>query len=167
MQLSTKSRYGTRAVLDIALHFHKGPESLNNISARQEISSKYLGQIVTRLLAAGILESVRGPRGGYVLGRSPGKIKVGEIIRVLDGSMAPVRCADRSEICERNSTCAVREVWVQMKESMESVVDDITVADLVNRQKELDGSPLPGGEKEKSSTSRVEAQEKGKPGNRR
>jgi len=91
MRLSTKSRYGTRAVLDIALHSHNGPVTLNDISVRQEISRKYLGQIVHQLLAAGILESIGGPRGGYIMGRSPKKTKLGEIIRILDGSMAPVR----------------------------------------------------------------------------
>ncbi len=139
MRLSTKSRYGTRAVLDIALHSHNGPVTLNDISVRQEISRKYLGQIVHQLLAAGILESIRGPRGGYIMGRSPKKTKLGEIIRILDGSMAPVRCVDKSKTCNRTSKCATREVWVKIKESLESVVDDITIADLVSRQKELEG----------------------------
>jgi Rrf2 family protein len=139
MHLSTKSRYGTRAVLDIALHCHQGPVTLNDISCRQGISKKYLGQIVNQLLAAGILESIRGPRGGYVLGRPPQRTKVGEIIRILDGSMAPVRCVDKPKTCNRNAKCATREIWIQIKESVEAVVNDVTVADLVTRQKEIDG----------------------------
>jgi len=140
MRLSTKSRYGTRAVLDIALHYDKGPVTLNDISERQDVSRKYLGQIVNQLLAAGILESIRGPRGGYVMGRSPKKTKVGEIIRALDGPLAPVRCVDKSNLCDRTSTCATREVWEKLKESLESVVDNITIADLMTRQRELDKS---------------------------
>jgi len=139
MQLSTKSRYGARAVVDIAMYSHNGPVTLQDISSRQEISRKYLGQIVNQLMAAGIVESIRGPRGGYVLSRSPEKTRLGEIIRTLDGSMAPVRCVDKSKSCRRNRACATREVWVKIKENLESLVDDITIADLVARQKELEG----------------------------
>ena len=138
MRLSTKSRYGTRAVIDVAQHDQNGPVTLNDISARQEISKKYLGQIINQLLAADVLESIRGPRGGYVLGRSAKQIRLGEIIRALDGSLAPVRCVDKPKICSRNKKCVTREVWTQVKESVESVIDKITVADLVVRQEKLD-----------------------------
>jgi len=138
MRLSTKSRYGTRAVLDIALHAKEGPVNLGDISARQEISKKYLGQIISQLLAAGILESIRGPQGGYILSRSPKEINVGEIIRTLDGSLAPVRCVDKPDLCDRTEKCVTREIWTKVKVSMESLFDQITVADLMVRQDELD-----------------------------
>jgi len=137
MRLSTKSRYGTRAVLDVALHAPGGPVKLGDISERQEISRKYLGQIIGQLMAAGILESIRGPQGGYLLGRSPQEIRLGDIIRTLDGSLAPVRCVDKPGLCNRNEKCVTREVWTKAKETMESLFDEITVADLVERQKEL------------------------------
>ena len=143
MRLSTKSRYGTRAVLDIALHAQEGPVNLINISKRQELSRKYLGQIISQLLTAGILESIRGPQGGYVLGRSPKEIRLGDIIRTLDGSLAPVRCVDKPDLCDRTKRCVTREVWTKAKESMESLFDQITVADLMERQEELDALTIP------------------------
>lgn len=141
MRLSTKSRYGTRAVLDIALHGRNGPVTLKEMSRRQEVSRKYLGQIINHLLTAGILESIRGPQGGYVLSRPPDSIRLGEIIRALDGSVAPSRCVDNPGVCERNAKCVTREVWTQVKESVESVIDETTIADLVARQKDLESLP--------------------------
>jgi len=138
MRLSTKSRYGTRAVLDIALHGRNGPVTLKDMSRRQEVSRKYLGQIINHLLTAGILESIRGPQGGYVLRRPPDSIRLGEIIRALDGSVAPSRCVDNPGVCDRNTKCVTREVWARVKESVESVIDDTTIADLVARQKDLE-----------------------------
>jgi Rrf2 family protein len=138
MRLSTKTRYGTRAVLDIALHAQQGPVHLGDISERQEISRKYLGQIIGQLLTAGILESIRGPQGGYILNRLPNEIRLGEIIRTLDGSLALVRCVDKPDLCNRTERCVTREVWTKAKESMESLFDQITVADLMERQEELD-----------------------------
>ena len=138
MRLSTKTRYGTRAVLDIALHAPEGPVHLGDISERQEISRKYLGQIISQLLAAGILESIRGPQGGYILSRAPGEIRLGEIVRTLDGSLAPVRCVDKPDLCDRTEKCVTREVWAKAKESMDSLFDQITVADLMERQEQLD-----------------------------
>ena len=143
MRLSTKTRYGTRAVLDIALHSQEGPANLINISKRQDLSRKYLGQIISQLLTAGILESIRGPQGGYVLGRPPKEIRLGDIIRTLDGSFAPVRCVDKPDLCERTERCVTREVWTKAKESMESLFDQITVADLMERQEELDALTIP------------------------
>jgi Rrf2 family protein len=140
MRLSTKSRYGTRAVLDIALHEHSGPVTLTDIAERQELSKKYLGQIVTQLLAAGILESMRGPQGGYVLGRDPKLIRLGEIIRTLEGSVAPVRCVDNPALCRRNKQCVTREVWSALKEGVESVIDKVTIADLVKKHKSRETS---------------------------
>jgi len=138
MQLSTKSRYGTRAVLDISIHGKDGPVTLNAISKRQNISKKYLGQIVNQLITAGILESVRGPQGGYLLAKTPKKLKLGEIIRTLDGSVAPVRCVDNPKLCRRTSKCVTREVWIQMKNSIDAVIDSVSISDLMKRQEEID-----------------------------
>jgi Rrf2 family protein len=137
MRLSTKTRYGTRAVLDIAMHGENGPVTLNEIAERQDLSKKYVGHIVNQLLAVGILESVRGPQGGYMLARPARKIRLGEIVRALDGSLSPVRCVEKPGFCDRSTKCAVREVWVALKEAVESVIDRITVAELVKRQEEL------------------------------
>ena len=141
MRFSTKTRYGTRAVLDIAMHGGKGPITLNDIARRQEVSKKYIGHIVNQLMAAGILESVRGPQGGYMLARPAKQIRLGEIIRALDGSMAPVRCVEKPAVCGRSNRCATQEIWVTLKEKCDAVVDGISMADLVRRQKKLDAMP--------------------------
>ena len=119
------------------MHGRNGPVTLKDMSRRQDVSRKYLGQIINQLLTAGILESIRGPQGGYVLSRPPDTIRLGEIIRALDGSVAPSRCVDNPTICQRNTNCVTREVWTRVKESVESVIDETTVADLVARQKDL------------------------------
>ncbi len=137
MRLSTRTRYGTRAVLDIALHAHQGPVTLNDIARRQNLSKKYLGQIVTRLLAAGILVSMRGPQGGYVLAKDPRSIRLGEILRALEGSASPVRCLEQPSTCRRTKKCATRTVWATLKEGIESTMDSISVADLVERHKDF------------------------------
>jgi len=139
LRISTKSRYGTRAALDIAIHAHTGPVTLNDISARQGISKKYLEQIIHRLLKAGLLLSVRGPRGGYLLGKTPDRIRLGEIIRALDGPVTPVRCVDDPSLCDRTPHCVTRHVWSEIKQSVESVIDRITLADLKRRQCGPDG----------------------------
>jgi Rrf2 family protein len=140
MRFSTKTRYGTRAVLDIAMHGGNGPVTLNDIAKRQDVSKKYVGHIVNQLLAAGILESVRGPQGGYMLARAPKEIRLGEIVRALEGSMAPVRCVEKSGFCGRSGKCAAQEIWVALKEKCDAVIDGITMADLVKRQKKLDAT---------------------------
>lgn len=140
MRLSTKTRYGTRAVLDIAMHGGNGPVTLNEIAKRQDVSKKYVGHIVNQLQTAGILESVRGPQGGYMLARPPKQIRLGEIIRALNGSMAPVQCVERPAFCSRSKKCATQEVWTTLKERVDDLIDGVTLADLVKRQKKLDAA---------------------------
>ena len=142
MRFSTKIRYGTRAVVDIAMHGTKGPVTLNEIAKHLDVSKKYIGHIVNQMISAGILESIRGPQGGYMLARSPKEIRVGEIIRTLDGSMAPVRCVEKPDSCSMSRQCATQEVWIKIKESIDAVVDGLTVADLVKRQKKLNASSV-------------------------
>jgi len=127
--------------LDIAMHSGHGPITLNDIARRQDVSKKYIGHIVNQLLTAGILESVRGPQGGYLLARPAKEIRLGEIVRALDGSMAPVRCVEKPAVCDRSNRCATQEIWIELKKKCDSVVDGITMADLVKRQKKLDAMP--------------------------
>lgn len=142
MRFSTKIRYGARAVVDIAMHGDKGPVTLNAIAKRLDVSKKYIGHIVNQLLSAGILESVRGPQGGYMLAQSAQQIRLGEIMRSLDGSMAPVRCVEKPASCKWSGKCATQEVWNKLKERVDAVVDGVTVADLVKRQKKLNASSV-------------------------
>jgi len=139
MKISTKGRYALRLMLDIALADTRGPVSLREVAQRQEISDKYLEQIVTQLSRAGLVRSVRGAGGGYLLTRGAEEYTVGEILRALEGSLAPVGCAEDASCCERSGQCVVQEVWAQIGAAVSEVVDHITLADLVRRYYEKQG----------------------------
>jgi Rrf2 family protein len=140
MKLSTKGRYGTRALLELAIHQGEGPVSLKDISQRQEISLQYLEHLITPLIAGGIVKSTRGARGGVYLARAAGEIKLSEIIRILEGSTAPVDCVDKSMVCPRSDFCAARDIWSDLKNAVDSVLDKITLQELVERQKSKEQS---------------------------
>lgn len=135
MKISTKGRYALRLMLDLALADPGAPIPLRDVAQRQEISDKYLEQIVTPLSRAGLVRSVRGAGGGYLLTRDPSQYTVGEILRPLEGSLAPVSCVDGSECCERAEQCATLDVWRQIQQAVSGVVDHITLADLVEQQR--------------------------------
>ena len=133
MMISTKGRYALRVMLDLADHNTGDYIPLKDIAQRQEISDKYLEQIVTQLSRAGLGRSVRGAGGGYLLTRTPEGYTVGEILRVLEGSLAPVSCADGVGCCERADRCVTVEVWREIQAAVDGVVDHLTLADLVRR----------------------------------
>ena len=134
MKISTKGRYATRAMLDLALHYGKTPVLLKDISARQGISLRYLEQIVSPLIAAKLVNSTRGPKGGVSLAKPPRKIKVLDIIQVLEGPIAPVDCVENPGICTRAPSCAARDVWMDLAKAMYGVLESTTLQDLVERQ---------------------------------
>ncbi|MGA9048351.1 MAG: Rrf2 family transcriptional regulator [Dehalococcoidia bacterium] len=136
MKISTKGRYATRAMLDLALHYGKTPVLLKDISARQEISLRYLEQIVSPLIAAKLITSTRGPKGGITLSRPPRKIKLSEIIELLEGPITPVDCVENPGVCTRAPSCAARDVWSDLARAMHGVLESTTLQDLVERQKE-------------------------------
>ena len=136
MKISTKGRYALRLMLDLALHSHGTAVPLRDVARRQEISDKYLGQIVTQLSRAGLVRSVRGAGGGYLLTREPDAYTVGEILRVLEGNLAPVSCADGANCCQRAGQCVTVEVWQEIQAAVAGVVDHRTLADLVRRHGE-------------------------------
>ena len=135
MKLSTRGRYGVRALLDIALHQDEGLISLKDIALRQEVSLPYLEHLITPLVAAGIVKSTRGARGGVLLLKPPIEIKLSEVVQLLEGSIAPVDCVNNPEICHRSTLCATRDIWSEMKKAMIQVLDSTTLQDLVERQK--------------------------------
>ncbi|MBM4462144.1 MAG: Rrf2 family transcriptional regulator [Chloroflexi bacterium] len=143
MRLSTRGRYGTRALVDIALHYDGTPIPLRDVAARQEISVQYLEQLVSPLVKAGILNSVRGAAGGVRLARPPGEIKLSQVIGILEGSIAPAKCVDDPKACSRSDFCVTRDVWAQMKEAAAKVLESITLQDLVERQKEKGKASTP------------------------
>lgn len=133
MKISTKGRYALRLMLDLALAPPGAPIPLRDVAARQDISDKYLEQIVTPLSRAGLVRSVRGAGGGYLLTRKPAEYTVGEILRPLEGSLAPVSCVEGTDCCERIDTCVTLEVWAEIQRAVSSVVDHMTLAHLVSR----------------------------------
>ena len=140
MKISTKGRYALRLMLDLALAEPGEPIPLRNVAERQDISDKYLEQIVTPLSRAGLVRSIRGAGGGYMLTRAPSQYTVGEILRPLGGSLAPVSCEDGSEGCARSGQCVTMEVWRDIQKAVSGVVDHITLQDLVDRQRQLTAS---------------------------
>lgn len=134
MKISTKGRYALRLMLDLAVYGQVGqPVSLKDVSHRQYISDKYLEQIVTPLAKTGLVRSVRGAGGGYLLTREPEKYTVGDILRPLEGDLAPVECATDAGYCERCAECVTIELWQEIHRAVSQVVDNITLADLVER----------------------------------
>jgi len=135
MKLSTRGRYATRALLDLALHRDEEPTLLKDIAQRQEISLSYLEHLITPLIAAGIVRSTRGARGGVSLARSPEEIRLSEVIQLLEGSVAPVECVNNPEICSRSASCVTRDIWGELKKAIDGVLESTTLQDLVERQK--------------------------------
>lgn len=138
MKISTKGRYAMRMMLDLAMMDGNGPVRVKDIAARQNISVKYMEQIITILSRAGFVKSIRGPQGGYRLSRSPGEYTAGMILRLTEGSLAPVSCLD-DEInqCPRQDTCVTLRLWKELDAAISSVVDKYTLEDLVEWQKEM------------------------------
>ena len=140
MNLSTKGRYGTRAMLDVALHSQEGPVHLSDIAKRQQISKKYLGHLTSRLEAAGLLRGTRGPGGGISLTRPASEIRLSDILRVLEGGNALVDCVDSSDRCPRSPSCATRDVWREMGEVLGAFLDSKTLEDICRQQRDKDQS---------------------------
>jgi len=135
MKLSTRGRYGTRALLELALHYREGPVPLKDIAQRQQISLLYLEHLITPLIAGGIVRSTRGARGGVSLAKLPEEIRLSEVIQLLEGSIAPVECVNNPGICTRSELCVTRDIWSELKKAMNGILESTTLQDLVERQK--------------------------------
>ena len=136
MKISTKGRYALRLMLDLASDTSGKPVSIKEIAGRQEISDKYLEQIISVLNSAGYVRSVRGSQGGYMLKNRAETYTVGMILRLTEGSLAPVACVeDDAPGCDRTDNCATMYVWRKLNDAINGVVDNITLVDLVEWQK--------------------------------
>ena len=135
MKISTKGRYGTRMLVDLAFHEGEGPVQLKDIAGRQGISLQYLEHLVGPLIAAGIIRSVRGARGGVLLRKRPEEIKLSEIVNALEGSLCVVDCLSSPESCTRYEFCPVREIWCKLKDAMYGILESTTLQWLVEKQK--------------------------------
>ena len=140
MKISTKGRYALRLMLDLAMNDTGAPISLKDVAKRQDISDKYLEQIISVLNRAGFVKSVRGAQGGYLLKKEPQEYTVGMILRLTEGSLAPVACLDGDENdCERQESCVTLIFWKKIYDAVSGVVDHTTLQDLVDWQLEKNG----------------------------
>jgi Rrf2 family iron-sulfur cluster assembly transcriptional regulator len=131
MKLSTRGRYGTRMMLDLAQHLDMGPVQIGDIAKRQEISVKYLEQLIIPLKKANYIKSVRGPRGGHMLAVSPEKITVGEIVKILEGGIDLTDCIGNPDICDRSDHCVTRDIWAEATEAMFDKLNAVTLAKMI------------------------------------
>lgn len=144
MRISTRGRYGTRAMLDLALHYGEGPILVKDIARRQGISGRYLEHLLISLKAAGLVRSVRGTRGGYSLAKPPSQIKLGDIITALEGSTAPSECVDAPEAYPRAGLCVMHDVWAEVKVAVNNVLESTTLQEMAERQTEKEGAARVG-----------------------
>jgi Rrf2 family transcriptional regulator, iron-sulfur cluster assembly transcription factor len=134
MKLSTRSRYGTRLILDMAQRYEDGPIQLGAIAKRQGISVKYLEQLIIPLKKANYVKSVRGARGGHMLARSPDDITVGEIVALLEGGIRLTDCIEDPEVCNRSDQCLTRLVWKEATQAIHDKLNAITLSDLLKME---------------------------------
>lgn len=139
MKLPTKTTYGVRAMCDLAMHFGQGPVSAADISKREDISLEYLEQLLNRLKRQGLVSTIRGPKGGYVLSRKPDKIKILEIVEALGNSVNPVFCLSESNVkkCNRLDRCVTRVLWKQLADKTKEILDGTSLKDLCREAETL------------------------------
>jgi Rrf2 family protein len=141
MRLSTKGEYASRAMLELARRYQDGPLHSREISKAQEVPQNFLEQILLLLKRAGYLKSRKGRKGGYVLAKPPGEITVAEVIRVMDGPLAPIDCVSvmAHETCPMEATCGLRWLWKDVRDAVADILERTTFADLVSRSKPAAG----------------------------
>lgn len=131
MRLSTRSRYGTRMMLDLAQHYDEGPIQIGNIAKRQDISVKYLEQLIIPLKKANLIRSFRGPKGGHMLAKPPDEITVGEIVDLLEGGIDLAGCIENPEDCDRSHSCLTRDIWKEATDAMFDKLNSITLSNMI------------------------------------
>lgn len=136
MKVSTKTKYGLRAITTIAQNYGKGPIPLKLIAEKQDISLKYLEQIIAILRTNGIVRSLRGAKGGYMLAKSPEKIKLLDCFEALEGSTSLVECTDIDYFCPRVNKCLTKILWTKIQNAVQKILDSTTVQDLIEQDKD-------------------------------
>ena len=133
MKLSTRTRYGLRAIIVLAENHGKGPLQIKTIAREQDISAKYLEQLMAILKSAGLVRSIRGAKGGYVLAKDPNQIKLNDVFNCLEGTVTTVECVENQNYCARVADCLARQVWTQIQDAIKDVLKSITLQDLVEK----------------------------------
>jgi Rrf2 family cysteine metabolism transcriptional repressor len=135
MKLSTRTRYGIRAILELAENYGNGSLQLKKIAEDQGISIKYLEQLIAILKSAGIVNSTRGSKGGYILAKSPKEIKLSDCFNCLEGPIVTVECVENESYCTKTSDCITRQVWSEIQKAVMSILESYTLQDLIDRAK--------------------------------
>lgn len=137
MKLSTRGRYGIHAMYDLACNFNAGPQPIKAIAERQSIPEAYLEQLFALLKRDGLVNSIRGAQGGYMLARAPEETTVGDVLRSLEGGLNLVDCLLEEETCGKSCACPSRIVWMKIRDGLNAVVDGITLQDMIDDYKRL------------------------------
>lgn len=135
MKISTRTRYGLRAALELAENYQKGPLQLKIIAERQDISVKYLEQIMAILKSGDFIRSIRGPRGGYMLAKAPNQIKLSDVFDCLEGIVTTVECVQDENFCARSVDCIAKQLWQQVNEAVRNILQSVTLQDLIDKAK--------------------------------
>jgi len=133
VKISTKGRYGVRFMLDLAVHGKEGVVTLKAVARRQQISEKYLWQVVTPLKSAGLIAATVGAKGGYALARDPAKVTLKDILDPLEGDCALVKCTKRASACSRSSACVAREIWQEVSRALARAMEKITLKTMLEK----------------------------------
>jgi len=144
MKISTKIRYGARAMVELASHYGEGPIELKEIANKENISLKYLEQVINPLRADGLVKAIRGAKGGYSLAKPPSEICLYDVIEILEGPLNLLECLGDAKACQRISSCVTREVWKEVSDAISKIFYSVTLEDMVNRkrEKEKNNSPM-------------------------
>jgi Rrf2 family protein len=144
MKISTKIRYGARAMLELAYHYGEGPIELKEIAKKENISLKYLEQVINPLRAVGLVKAVRGAKGGYSLAKPPSEICLYDVVETLEGPLNLLECLRDSKVCQKVPSCVTRDIWREVSEAISKIFYSITLEDMVNRKrdKEERNSPM-------------------------
>ena len=135
MKLSTRSRYGTRMVLNLAENYDEGPVQIGQIAKHLDVSVKYLEQLIIPLKKADLIKSVRGPKGGHKLAKSPEEVTVGEVVKILEGGIDLSDCISDPEVCNNTNSCVTRSIWQEATDAMYSKLNSITFATMIEKGK--------------------------------
>ena len=137
MKLSTRSRYGTRMMIDMAERYNQGPVQIGDIARRVDVSVKYLEQLIIPLKKSGYIASVRGPKGGHMLTKAPQDITIGEIVGVLEGGISLSDCVEDPKVCEKSKDCLTRCLWEEATQAMHDKLNATTLAEMIESGKRL------------------------------
>jgi len=143
MKISTKIRYGARAMVELASHYGEGPIELKEIAKKENISLKYLEQVINPLRADGLVKAIRGAKGGYSLGKPPSEICLYDVIETLEGPLNLLECLGDAKACQKVSSCVTREIWKEVSDAISKIFYSVTLEDMVNRKREKEKSTSP------------------------